>query len=454
MRRQGSPVIGLFVLIALLGSVAWLTRHPDASIVRAARDWPLIGPLAETFHRAYVPPQPEPQKSIESADPEMIRRIEVEVVESDPIRIGAKPYVWVQRETPIYSAPDIDSPVLFTTSALANLPILRQEGDWFRIVQHVAREPSVLGWVRLDKRQYAEPLSTPDPVLPLAAISIEPDRLESATELMSGSAREYACGPYRLVTDAVESSWIALCPDIVEDLEQVYRSRYGLEPVSSAAETILLFVTGQDYEAFRVREEISFESHVAHSYPARGYVALYQADRSSHQVVSSLVHELIHLLNRRALGPALPHWLSEGMADDLAESSIDALGRLSPGVLGGQAERFESLTLRSGGVASLLRLRTLDQLGTLPSLEDLIRLEIEEFYDPSKSQLHYALSSFWIRYLLHNPEDELARGFRGFLRSISVGTPITETLLSNQLNSDLGELEEGFRDWLRTQSVA
>ncbi len=453
MRSRSSPVLGLFALIALLGMVAWLTRHPDAPIVRAARDWPLIGPVARSFHRAYVPARQDPPKSVDSTAPEIVRQVEVEVIEPEPIQIGAKPYVWVQPGTEIYSAPDTDSPILFTTSALANLPILRQEGAWFRIVQQVANERSILGWVLLDQHRDTQPLSTPDPVLPLVAVSIEPDRLESAIELMSGDAQEYDCGPYRLVTDAVESSWIALCPEIVEDLERVYRSRYALQPVSSAAETILLFESGEDYEAFRVGEEISFESQVAHSYPARGYVALFHADRSPQQVVSSLVHELTHLLNRRALGPALPDWISEGMADDLAESKIDALGRLSPGVLGGQAERYETLTLRSGGIASLLRLRTLDQLGTLPSLEDLIRLETEEFYDPSKSQLHYALSSFWIRYLLRDPDDESARGLRSFLGAIAGGTPITETLLSAHLKRDLRDLEEGFRDWLQAQSV-
>jgi hypothetical protein len=447
------------VLIAMLAAVAWLTRHPDAPIVRAARDWPLIGPVAEIFHRAYVPSQQDSQKSrdllnsIESADSEVVRRIEVEIVESEPLVVGAMPYAWVWPETPIYSAPDTDSPVLFTTSALANLPILRQEEKWFRIVQPLPGEPSIHGWVLLDEERDSEPPSTPDPVLPLAAVSIRPDRLDSAIELMSGRAREYDCGPYRLFTDALDSSWIALCPGIVEELEQVYRSRYELQPVSAAAETILLFGSERDYRSFRDREEIPFESQVAHSYPPRGYVALVRADRQPQQVVSSLVHELTHLLNRRALGPALPHWLSEGMADDLAESSIGSLGSLSPGVLGGQAKRFERLTLRSGGVASLVRLRTLDQLGTLPTLEDLIRLEAEQFYEPSNSQLHYALSSFWIRFLLSNPDDGLAQGFRSFLRSVSVGMQITETSLSNQLRSDLPDLEDGFRDWLRNQNV-
>jgi hypothetical protein len=338
---------------------------------------------------------------------------------------------------------------------LANLSILRREADWYRVIQPLADEPAILGWVILEG--YQEPQATrpsiPELVLPLAAKPIAPESLSSATRLMSDSSREIDCGPYRLFTDVVTSTWIALCSDLVEDLERVYRTRYGLTPVSPAAETILLFATGEDYLDFRDEEEISSEAHIAHTFPSRGYVALYEVDRSAPQLLSSLVHELTHLLNHRSVGPALPAWLAEGMADDLAESSIDPTGQLSPGLLGGESRQVDGLTLNSGGTGSLLRLQTLDQLGKLPDLQELIQLENEEFYQPERVQLHYALSSFWIRYLRRDPEDELAKGFRSYLDDISNGTQITEVLLAEHLGDDLENLEAGFRQWLRSQNL-
>jgi hypothetical protein len=445
----------LFVLVALLGAVAWLTRHPDAEIVREAEEWPLVGPVARRFRQAYLPPEIDPKQVDTQGAPELHRPVEVVVVAPDPEVVGARPYVWVQPDTPIYSEPDCDSQILFTTAALGNLSILRSESDWYRVIQPMADGPAILGWVILEGYREPQParLSTPEPVVPLAASSIDSKRLSLATSLMTGGGQEIDCGPYRLHTDAVNSSWIDLCPGLVEDLERVFRTRYGLEPVSPPAETILLFETGEDYLTFRDQEEVPFEAYVAHSFPSRGYVALYEADRSTPQILSSLVHELTHLLSRRSVGPALPAWLAEGMADDLAESSIDETAKLSPGVLCGEARQLEGLTVNSGGSGSLLRLKTLDQLEKLPELRELLQLEGEDFYGPERVQLHYALSSFWIRYLLRDPADELAEGFRGYLDDIAAGTPITNSLLIGHLGSDLETLEAGFRQWLRSQSV-
>ena len=457
MRRRLSPVVGLFALIVVFSGFAWLTRNPDANLVRRAREWPVIGPLAEAFHRAYVPP-PDPGTKIDrSHAPGVVTEYEIVVVEPernvDFEPRGATPFVWVGPGSPIHLEPDTSSAIVETTSALANLPVLDRQGDWYRIVRRAGGETPITGWIHL--QDYRDPVleSSVDPVLPLPANRVDNSRLELALTLMDGTGQEYHCGDYRLVTDSIVAGWLALCPELVADLERVYVERYALESVSAPAETIIFFSRREAYESFRDQEEIDFESPVAHSYPSRGYIALFEADRSQAQVVSSLVHELTHLLNRRSLGPALPPWIAEGMADDLAESATDALGRVSPGELGGEARTLSSWTLRTGGVASLIRLQTLDQLGTLPTLSELIDYEPEEFYSADQSQNNYALSSFWIRYLLAEPESERARRFRRYLGSIAAGQPISETLLTDHLGEGPAGLEEGFRVWLRGLSI-
>lgn len=456
VRRRLPPVFGLSIVIALFAGFAWLTRNPDSELVHRARAWPLIGGWAEVFHRAYVPPPREEVGHDEAQSGRPATEYEIVWIGSDPRAEfeprGAAPYVWVQPGSPIHADPEAESKVLHTTRALANLPILDREGGWYQVESRGRGDGLVTGWIRADDPVEPAPHSTPDPVLPLPANPIDETRLKVALDLMEGWGREYVCGDYRLVTDDATSSWLALCSELVGDLESVYAERYGLDPVSRAAETILFFSDREAYEAFRDQEQVRFESNVAHSYPARGYIAFYEGDRSPSQVISSLVHELTHLLNRRSLGPALPPWLAEGMADDLAESATDAIGQVSPGDLGGEAERLVSWTLRTGGIASLIRLQTLDQLDELPTLSELIAIEGSEFYGPQFAQNHYALSSFWIRFLLDDPDSELAVGFRSYLSAVAAGEAISEALLIRHLNREWAALEADFRRWLRVQS--
>ena len=445
--------MGLFLAIALLAAITWLTRHPDTIIVQHAQEWPLIGPVARAFSRAYASAQVVERES-STADPLDGRRVEVDGIETEPEAIGATPYTWVEPGRAIYSEPNSDSTPLLVTTALSNLPVLQQSEEWLQVAQPRLGESPIVGWIRVDAAAQPTYVSTPEPVLPLAALPIDPLRLERAMDLMIGPIDERDCGPYRLVTDASELDWIEGCSRLALELEITFESRYGLRPVSPAAETILLFRSAERYRAFRDEEGVPFESQVAHSYPSRGYVAILQADRSAENLVSSLIHELTHLLTRRSIGPALPAWLSEGLADDLGQSAVDGFHRLSPGKLGGETRQLETRILRSGAVASLAKLQTLDQLQTLPRFSELVRVGEEEFYDPQNVQLYYALSSFWIRYLLNEPEGDLARGFRSYLRAIAAGAPITPSLLIDALGTDPVDLETGFREWLRGLEVA
>ncbi|MEJ2084064.1 MAG: hypothetical protein P8Y44_00095 [Acidobacteriota bacterium] len=448
MKRRHRPEVGLFLLVAVLAAIAWLTRHPDAQIVRQAQEWPLIGSAARVFVRAYAPEQ-DAERESQRSESLFERRFEVVVVEPDLERIGAKPYCWVQPGSQIYPEPDADSAPLFVTTALANLPILQRSEDWIQVAQPRLGESPLVGWIRADAAVEPTPAKIPDPVLPLAAIPIDPLRLDRAKARMAVPIDVLECGPYPVVTDAPELDWLAGCSSLAVELEEIFASRYGLRPVSLAAETILVFDSGERYRAFRDEERVPFESHVAHAFPSRGYIAILQGERSSEDLVSSLLHELTHLVTRRSLGPALPAWLSEGLADDVGQSAIDGFYRISPGEVGGETWQLGAQTLRSGGIASLVQLQTVDQLQALPRLSEVVRLDEEEFYDAEKVQLHYALSSFWIRYLLSEPDGVLARGFRSYLQAIAAGTPMAPSLLSDSLGTDLDELESGFRDWIR-----
>lgn len=446
MRRGHGLVAGLFGLTVILAGLTWLTRNPDAAFVQRAHRWPVIGPVARAFSSLYRSPEPqppgEPPKPVEGSETEVL------AVEIEPVDLNARSYLWVQPGSAIRAQPDAESQTLHVTRALANLPVLQATERWAQVARPVSGGPPIIGWVEAVASPVSDPDVTPDPVLPLAATPIGPGRLALAMQLMEEPSRRADCKPYALVSDAPSLDWLGDCRQLVANLEETYRSRYGIEPVSPAVETILVFADAAAYEVFRDIEGVRFEAHVAHAFPSRGYVAILQDERTRVELVSSLIHELTHLLNRRALGPALPGWLSEGLADDLAESAVLG-GSISPGRLGGESRNAGGMVLHSGGKASLMRLQTLDQLGTLPSFAELVRMDEDRFYAPDEAQLHYALSSFWVRYLLDQPEANRARGFRRFLAAVAAGRSIDVDLLSGHLDEDFASLERGFRLWLR-----
>ncbi len=451
LRRHRSAVPGLVLLVLVAAGFAWLTRHPDAELLRRVEEWPAVGSLARAFRRAYLPPEPRPEESIVQTESDS----EIEWILPEPADVEALPYVWVQPGTLLHQAPDTKSPVLSRESSIRSLSVLVKLGDWYQVRIPRPGQRPLKAWVLLEDYQEPSPseLNQPDPVLPLASALPAVGKVAAARQLMTAGGREGSCGPHPLVTDTEDEAFVELCPGIVQNLEEVYRQRYGLQPVSPPAEAILLFRRAEAYRVFRDRQAIPYETNLAHASPAEGYIALFQGDRSSREIAGTLIHELTHLLNRRALGPALPPWLSEGLADDLAESELDESGAPLPGRLGGESLNTGSSVIRHGALAAAVLLQEALEAGSLPPLEELVEMDRRQFHDPRRVQLHYALSSFWIRYLLSGFRPELRSGFRDFLQAVAAGEPLdTEGLLA-RLGSGWQDLEPTFHIWLRLQFV-
>ena len=209
----------------------------------------------------------------------------------------------------------------------------------------------------------------------------------------------------------------------------------------------------EDYQTFRDREGVAVESSLAHASPARGYLALPVQSVDRAEVFSVLVHELTHLLNRRAIGPALPPWLSEGLAEALAISRIDGDGSLHPDALGGERRDAAGSVVRWGGLASIMLISDALDQDRLPTLRQLMRLDRQGFHRQGSSQLNYALSAFWVRYLVSGSELSPTAGFRAFLDEVAKGQPITEERFLTRLEKGWSELESGFRLWIRLQYI-
>ncbi len=240
---------------------------------------------------------------------------------------------------------------------------------------------------------------------------------------------------------------VASCARLAGQLDRLYAARTGLRPVGEARETILLFDSQGAYLIFRTR--VSPESRRdAFASPGRGFVALARGDREPAHVRAILVHELVHLLNRRFLGPALPSWIDEGLAEELGMSRIAEDGTLEPGTVGGFTGGSGQHIVLGGGRMHLDAVRNTMRRGELPSFAELVALDRESFQAEDRFQLHYSLSAFWVRYLLSDRATSGGGGFRSFLAAVAAGERLEAELLLARLGTDWQDLEIGFRRWL------
>lgn len=212
--------------------------------------------------------------------------------------------------------------------------------------------------------------------------------------------------------------------------------------MGAAAEAVALFRTRASYEEY-VRRSGGPRSETGHV--AGGLVALYRQGRLMEDVRTTLLHELTHLLGKRALGPALPSWLDEGMADDLANSRVGEGGRLVPGSLSETTLHSGVFFETHGGAASRELLRGQLAGGRLIPLAELTALDDEAVRSVTPRGFAYAESSFFIRYLLAG---ELAGRFRGFLREVAAGMPATPEALLDALQTSWPALDAGLAEWI------
>ncbi len=446
MRWDPLPWLLILVLLLLAG-VALLTQFPESPVLDRLAELPVIGPVAGRFREAYRQPPPRPVEDEVETEVIVLGR---EVVDAPPPARGPLGRVWVRAGAELRAAPEAAGEVVETLPGIRTMTLLERRGGWRR-VSRVGIEGSVAeGWVR--QTDLAEPtreeLWQPEPVVPLAAVSPAPEVLVKARELMGDDVRERPCGPFLLLTDAAER-FVERCPRLAGQLDRLYAERTGLEPVGEAAEAILVFAHDGAFLIFRTQVSPDSRRH-AFAAPARGIVAMAAGKRPVAQVQATLVHELVHLLNRRYLGPALPSWLDEGLAEELAMSRVDADGTLVPGSLGSWEVPAggESLRLLGGGLLVLDSLRASMRRGDLPTFERLVSLDRSAFQAAPGYRTHYALSAFWVRYLLSGESPAGAEGFRGFLAAVAGGEPLERELLQGRLGADWPELESGFRRWL------
>ena len=437
------------VLVAALGGFAWLTWHPRSPLLARAERWSVIGPLARALRQRYGaagaqasgPPPPEMLEtaSAETPAPEPRSRTAPVRVPPDAV-VDARPLRWVEPGAILRRAPHEGAAVVATIDALADLPIETERDGW-----QLLRWRGVRGWLRAPAEDARPPLgSAPEPLLPLPEEAPDPQRLARLAAALGPDRTTLPLGPYELVTDVRDRGLLILLQAAAAQLEPVYRRRYGVDPLPGARAVVVLFDAPAAYRQ-GTADDLAGEAGGVGGHTFRGVVALYRGGRQIEDVRATLVHELVHLLNRRSLGPALPPWLDEGLAEDLGESAYDAEGKLLPGTLARLTAPLAGGYRLYGGVVGLQALLAAAP-ARVSTASELVRLDRAGFLDPAGRLERYAEAGLWVSYLLQGAR---APAFRAWLAAVAAGRPTSPESLEAQLGVSSSELEAPFREWLR-----
>lgn len=344
--------------------------------------------------------------------------------------------IWLEPGVRLRAEPDGGSRSLALVDVAIELPVLERRPGWARV-----RYGDRHGWVALPggaAEAAGERASRTAP---------DPWRLARAREVLGGEVEAGRLGPFRLYTDLADRDLLRFLGRVAAELPAAYRARYGLDPGPPTGEVVVLFAGEASYREYD-RETSATAGLRAGGHAGRGLVALFAGGKERRDVAAVLVHELTHLLNRRALGPALPPWLDEGLADDLAVSRLEDDGTLATDRLGGVALREPGRWEWRGPLASAIEIRRALEGGRLPGLSGLVALDWAEFVAPPEGTLRYALSSFWVRQLLSGEPPELAAGFRDFLAAVARGEPATGEELARRLGRSWPRLEADLHRWI------
>lgn len=352
-------------------------------------------------------------------------------------------------------APDLRAPEIATLDAPTDLPLLERQGAWVR-VRFGARR----AWV-LAPGQSVPP---PSPCPPSAAAD---DLAAARRALGPARAREGKLGPFSLLTDLPPGQLVDRLALIASGLPGAYRDRYGLDPGPSAtAATVVLFSREADFLDYS-RAFPDIAGLEPEGIAGNGLAAISLENRRDAEAEALLVHELTHLLNRCALsrGDALPPWLDEGLAEDLAFSPISSKGELRLGALAGRTIATDAVgenVLDGGGgrqvitvsgpKAHLLSLLEHWDAPERVELSDLMEQSVTEFSDPAQRGLHYTLAAFLVRYLLAGDGGRYRDPFQAFLAGIAAGKEASADELFRALVTGEQALEQDLHRWLRRES--
>jgi hypothetical protein len=447
--------------IALLAGFVWLANQPDAPLFVTLSRQPLIGSPISRLRDHYRAAEPRSQPALwsgsEATDrggapaPDADQQLEVIFVGGGAI---------------LRSEPRSDADEVGRTTRIESLLLYERRAPWARVewpprrgieVQEPGEteEMAQTAWVDLEaRRRQIPPLGNePSRPGPLPGRAVDPELLDLARRLMTGEVVTGRIGPYPVLHDLENEALFLRFDRSVSRLEGVYYQRFSVVPGDRARETIVLFRRKADYDEFAAaRLELAGVESLGHA--SGGLVALHAEGSDPRLTEMTLLHELTHQLNRRALGPVLPPWLEEGLCEELSEGgwAIDHGLDFDRWVRTFRLD-FGNRYRLTGPFASLDAVAGAALDGQLLTTLDLVALDFRGFV-AQEGALNYAVSGWMMRYLLDGEERSYRERFRGYLASVAEGEPPSGGRLIRELGVDWGELDSGFRSYVLARARA
>lgn len=499
MRRLFSLELALLLGMILFGGFAYLTRFPETAWLADAQDWPVVGGWATRFRTAYLGPETAGQDdstqvaqeatkaaaSVQGSSPRSARpkKPAAEPPVSEPISLAdppgvdpapsdrvaapstvaglpprshhrpvtpptvaikAKAWMWFLPGQELLSSTGDESRTLDRLDTMAYLPVFDRDGVWAEVLHQDQR-----GWIDTSWEPPYARRGARRGILRQRAEKVrgnDPERLRRAWEILD-TREEYALGPYKLYTDVQDADLLAFLDGAASRAETAYFARYGRLPSGDPERAAVLFADRAAYQSYTTDSSETLTRSAGHA--GGGVLVLFAGNNPRIELARTLVHEITHLLNNRALARNLPLWLEEGMAGDLGSVWVENSREVARSDLLGDSRNL----IVQGAAMRLLLIQELLRTDRLPALELLWQYNYEIFHKKGFEPYAYAHSVAFVRYLVSGDEGRHAEAFRAFLKKIADGRGADPRLLMKLLGVTREELEKDFRAWIERQEL-
>lgn len=249
---------------------------------------------------------------------------------------------------------------------------------------------------------------------------------------------------YRIFTNLSQRETVPYGRHMDALFEQYEKRFRSLGDQSIERMPLYLFRTEQQYDRFLQEHDING----AHSggmffvmHKLQG-LATWHESRSRRKTIEVLQHEGFHQFAWHAIGPSLPVWLNEGLAQYFEQAVIDEDGRMSLGLTSRPRIERVKAAIRQGEVLPVLA---------------LMRISSEQWssvlrHSPDKAQLLYAQSWSLAYFLIHGDDGAHQPKLIEYLKRLGKGERSDDALLMAFGKDGLKPLADDWRRFAQKQN--